>query len=597
MKKFSFFCSLLILVTGILIKVQANEDAQLSPRDRFIIQLKKTCHYDDNTIPVDNKNIQVLIINRNIFDNNYTYDKYESNNKNEIIFNNVKFKDKDKIKFINIRLYNSKKEAIEALFANLAGYQSICSHQTQVRLLEKDNGFEYGDYAVCVDDRALSFSRANACYYIYSPKGPIDNSYHDLFKSLDELCCKQIQTENVDNNRLAIIITPQSNDLSTMRRETLSQKLKNELQFKVLNDKPDRIVSKLHINDETMQKISPEYLIDIRYKNDNFVDFIIAEKSKEYKCRVLLAVLKSNESAIDNIYSLLSSHLAMRSAVAGTAIQIRQNEKYHLGECCGFAMDDYYLFCRANVAVVIFARFKELSEIYTVGKVLDEHIKDSLVPIEDNMPVPSLVFESSKIMKHEPKTTYKRKNGDDEKLEQELKSMSKEDAQKHCLEKALALSETPDDKPEELMLYLRGLPMPETDGTAKILHSIGANSKDAKLLSAAAQMQGKWLSGNSETSRSFIGDLANALKSDDAALRRRAIESLGRSGSLDALPILLKELESRPGDQDVAAAVGRVLGQKSSRGAIDDGRSKELNNAAADFLRSLETLRKFYDAK
>ena len=173
--------------------------------------------------------------------------------------------------------------------------------------------------------------------------------------------------------------------------------------------------------------------------------------------------------------------------------------------------------------------------------------------------------------------------------------MPKEDGQKHCLEKALALSETPDDKPEELMLYLRGLPMPEGDGTAKVLHRIGANSKDAKLLSAAAQMQGKWLSTFSESQKGFIGDLANALKSDDGALRKRAIESIGRSGSLDALPILLKELESRPGDIDVVAAVGRVLGQRSSGAAMDEGRSNELNKASADFLKSLETLRKFYD--
>ncbi len=416
----NFFPSaFLILAIGIMINVQAKEDSTQSFIDDYIVQLKKTCHYEDNALQVDNKNIQVLKIHSDIFNNIYTYDKYESNNKNEIIFNNVKFKDKDKIKFINIRLYNSKKDAIEALFANLAHYQLLCSHRTQVRLLEKDNGFEYGDYAVCVDDRALSFSRANACFYIYCPKGSIDNGYHELFKSLDELCCKQIQTESVDNNRLAIIVSSQHDNLNS-------------------------------------------------------------------------------ETSIET---------------------------------------------------------------------------------------------------QEPKTTYKRKNGDDEKLEQELKSMPKEDAWKHCLEKALALSESPDDKPEELMLYLRGLPMPEADGTAKILHRIGANSKDAKLLSAAAQMQGKWLSTFSETQQGFIGDLANALKSDDGALRRRAIESLGRSGSLDALPVLLKELESNPGDPDVAAAVGKVLGQKPSGGAMDEGRGKELNNAAADFLRSLETLRKFYDAQ
>ncbi len=147
------------------------------------------------------------------------------------------------------------------------------------------------------------------------------------------------------------------------------------------------------------------------------------------------------------------------------------------------------------------------------------------------------------------------------------------------------------------MLYLRGLPMPEADGTAKVLHRIGANSKDAKLLSVAAQMQGKWLSTFSETQKGFIGDLANALKSDDGAVQRRAIESLGRSGSLDALPILLRELASKPGDKDVAAAVGRILGRRSSDGTMDEERSKELNKASADFLQALEALRNLYDAQ
>ena len=87
------------------------------------------------------------------------------------------------------------------------------------------------------------------------------------------------------------------------------------------------------------------------------------------------------------------------------------------------------------------------------------------------------------------------------------------------------------------------------------------------------------------------------MKSDDSALRKRATESLGRSGSLDALPILMKELEARPGDQDIAAAIGRVLGHRSSGDAMDEGRRKELKNATADFLRSLENLRKCYDAQ
>ena len=116
------------------------------------------------------------------------------------------------------------------------------------------------------------------------------------------------------------VVTAQNNDLLTRRRKELSQKLKNELQFKVLNDKQDKIVSKLQINDETIQKILPNYLIDIRFNNGFFIDFSINikedENMKKYKCRVLLAVCKSNESAINNIYSLLSSHQAMSTKVA-----------------------------------------------------------------------------------------------------------------------------------------------------------------------------------------------------------------------------------------------------------------------------------------
>lgn len=420
MKKGLIFCGILILATGIMIKVQAKEDAMQPILDRFIVQLKKICHYEENIKTLDNKNIQILIIDGNIISNaNCSYENYESNNKHEITFNNVKSKNADNSIFINIKLYNSSKEAIEALFANIAAFQMLCSHQTKVKLLKKDDGFEYGDYAVCVDDRTLAFSRANACFYIRCSKGPIDSSYHGLFQLLDEACSKQIKSDSIDNNKLAVVVSS-------------------------------------------------------------------------------------------------------------------QHDAFH---------------AKTNI-------------------------------------------ESTKA-----NTTSKRKQGEDEMLEQELKAMPKGEVHRHCLEKALELSESPDDKPEELMLYLRGLPVPEADDTVKVLHRIGSNSRDANLLSAAAQMQGKWLSTFSETRRIFIEDLASALKTDDGALRRRAIESLGRSGSLDALPILLRELESRPGDKDAIAAIGRLLVRRPSDGAMDEGRSKELEKASADFLQSLETLRKLYEAQ
>ena len=76
MKKILFSSAFLILAIGIMINVQAKEYSMQSLIDDYIVQLKKTCHYEDNILKVDNKNIQVLKIHSDIFNNIYIYTKF-----------------------------------------------------------------------------------------------------------------------------------------------------------------------------------------------------------------------------------------------------------------------------------------------------------------------------------------------------------------------------------------------------------------------------------------------------------------------------------------------------------------------------------------
>ncbi len=184
------------------------------------------------------------------------------------------------------------------------------------------------------------------------------------------------------------------------------------------------------------------------------------------------------------------------------------------------------------------------------------------------------------------------KEGKDEELERKLKSMPKAEAQEYCLDKALELAETPKGHEEELALYLRGLPFPEETQVSKLLHRICDNSQDVELLDTVARIQGKWLSREAEQREIMLADLTALLESNDGRLRAMAVQALGRSSSLDALPPLLEMLEKDGYNRDeVLSAILKLLGEKANVKALSEERIESIRNAARQYRKALKTLR------
>ena len=176
-------------------------------------------------------------------------------------------------------------------------------------------------------------------------------------------------------------------------------------------------------------------------------------------------------------------------------------------------------------------------------------------------------------------------------LNKKLNPLPEDTAKKVCLEKGLKLSEMPDKNTKELQFYIRGLPLMEENGTIKVLHRICDNAKDEQLLTATMRLQGKWLALFADQRSIVINDLSRKLKTDNRDLRKQAIASLGRAGSLDALSILLREWETRPDDYDILKAIGKILGWPQEDTAWDEARLTRLKMTISAFLQALDKLR------
>ena len=338
--------------------------------------------------------------------------------------------------------------------------------------------------------------------------------------------------------------------------------------------------------------LTPFHLLFI-VKENNGLSVINNKPGNEYKFDIMI-----HESSIDVRKELLNrfSSVMATSTMASTTLQnidiLPKNNGDTIGDFCAYAKGQCILFNRANVSMIISGSFKELEQMFSMAKILDNYIKHHLIEDDESFFIPKLLLESSYIENSTAPFPIRDLHSAEREFEQQLKSMPKEEAQRHCLEKALELSEASDENAEELRLYLRGLPMIEESGTTRVLHRICDNAKDTQLLALAVQMQGKWVSLVSEPRRVVINDLAQMLRTEDGELRKRAITSLGRSGSLDALPILLQELEATPMDGDVIAAIGNILGWPKSDFTLDENRLQELNRTATIFRQALESLRK-----
>ena len=215
---------------------------------------------------------------------------------------------------------------------------------------------------------------------------------------------------------------------------------------------------------------------------------------------------------------------------------------------------------------------------------------DKIEDIDANLNIESTKMNNEVSKRNDNRCQHK--EGKDEKMERKLKSMPKAGAQEYCLDKALELAAAPNGHEEELALYLRGIPVPGETQASKLLHRICGNSQNAELLDAVARIQGKWLSREAEQREIMLADLTVLLGRDDALLRAMAVQALGRSGSLDALPPLLEMLEKDGYNRDeVLSAILTLLGEKANVKAFSEERIESIRKAARQYRKALKTLR------
>ena len=375
------------------------------------------------------------------------------------------------------------------------------------------------------------------------------------------------------------------------RRVLFEKQLREALPF---NDseqesKAKILCKRLTINDKLLRTIDNHYRISNLSKGEYHLNFDLrCQKNGNYA--IYIRISDSPRAVYETIISFLSSMITHSNKMMNRAQAIPLSSDYHLGDLCAYSKGSYFVYCRANVGVVIFSSCQELSDFHIIAKPFDELIRLCLVPFDGNSYTPKLDFSSDYVNEQKSSNKYQRRHKADEVIEQRLKSLPKKKSQEYCLEKVIELSATPDKNTKELQFYIRGLPLMEENGTIKVLHRISDNAKDEQLLTATMRLQGKWLALFADQRSIVINDLSRKLKTDNRDLRKQAIASLGRAESLDALSILLREWETRPDDYDILKAIGKILGWPQEDAAWDEARLTRLKMTISAFLQALDKL-------
>ena len=324
-------------------------------------------------------------------------------------------------------------------------------------------------------------------------------------------------------------------------------------------------------------------------RNSSFI--FILEINKAQLVYVIIKVEDSCKLAFEN---LIKSALSLRDNYT-RHIDIDKDlfssndasKEYY----CIYSPQRFLCFIRRNIVVSIKGDIS-LNIMTAISEHIDNYLQEMLkgnYQISNKSTAKGIHRETRKERQHS--FCGRRKSTTYEELEQKIKSLPEDTAKKVCLEKGLKLSEMPDKNAKELQFYIRGLPLMEEDGTIKVLHRICDNAKDEQLLTATMRLQGKWLALFADQRSIVINDLSRKLKTDNRDLRKQAIASLGRAGSLDALSILLREWETRPDDYDILKAIGKILGWPQEDTAWDEARLTRLKMTISAFLQALDKLR------
>ncbi len=331
---------------------------------------------------------------------------------------------------------------------------------------------------------------------------------------------------------------------------------------------------------------------DYRYWNPRELTFNHVKAGEtDSGATVSIKIHGSSAEAVEDLFKSVAAYMMLCSHQPEAVFLGREGNALHPGDYAIKVDSSVMAFSRANVSFFISCpgQGQGIDGSSRLFGLFDELCVSQAREGEIDGKGTAIVFNDMKV---ELAANLDVKFGDEEEIGQKLGSMPFEEARRLWRQRTWELSASPDKNAYELMAWLRALPAPEDAGLAGTLEHIEANSKDPRLHALAAQLRGKWLAALSTSRMIMERDLGYALGKGNPLLRKRAAAALGESCSLEALPILLKELAACPGDQDLVKAVGRAIGAGTMDGPLDEGRSAEIEKAASDFLKALEDLRK-----
>lgn len=182
-----------------------------------------------------------------------------------------------------------------------------------------------------------------------------------------------------------------------------------------------------------------------------------------------------------------------------------------------------------------------------------------------------------------------------EATEQVLKSMPDEDARRLCLERAQEMARAPDERPEQLLLFLRGLGPDEDPPQVAVLRQILRRTKNERVRTEAVRMLAKWLSGQAETRTDVLRVLAEHADDAGTEVRCSVARALGQSGDVRCVVRLAAMLEDEDAGVRGAAAdaVCELLGwerPRPSTGEAADAWHAGLRERLAPVLEALKAL-------
>jgi len=177
-----------------------------------------------------------------------------------------------------------------------------------------------------------------------------------------------------------------------------------------------------------------------------------------------------------------------------------------------------------------------------------------------------------------------------EAVESMLKAMPDEDARRLCLQKAQEMAKSPDDAPEQLLLFLRGLGPDEDPRQVAVLREIVRRSTNNAVRAQAVRVLAAWVSGTAETREDVLRVLGGLGEDPNPAVRQTVARTIAGSADVRHLPRLtaMMDDENDAVRRSAVEAICGLLGWDRPADADGEAAFRQRIEPVLSALRALE---------